>query len=90
MQFRFREWNKEENKYNLVTIMDVEDYDTMFRTLDYMATNKCECPLEYNEENLVEANCNLYIVKAVSLCVGDFRHPDEVVLPHFVVDIEEY
>ena len=90
MQFRFREWDEDENKYKLITYINVDDYDTMFRTLDYMAANNCECPLEYNEENLVEANGNAYVVKAVALCVGSYSDPEDILTPHFVVDIEEY
>lgn len=87
MQFRFRTYNKEKEKYDLITLIDVEDYDTMFKTLIFMKEHKCEYPIEVNIEGIVETFGENYDVLCVSLCV-DSDYGEEGLVPHFVVDIE--
>ena len=87
MQFRFREYNRETNKYNLITYCDIEDYDTMFKTLTFMAEHKCEYPLEVNTESIVELLGDNYDVVGVALCVSK-ETGEERLTPHFVVDVE--
>lgn len=88
MQFRFREYNEENKNYNLITYIDIEDYDTMFKTLTFMAEHKCKYPIEVNTESMVETLGDCYCVKDVSLCISK-KTGEEALIPHFVVDIKE-
>lgn len=88
MQVRFREYDEDAKKYKLIAYDEVEDYDTMFKTLTFMKEHKCEYALEVNEQNAVETEGTLYEIEQVSLCVS--RHGGEdSILPHFVVDVRE-
>lgn len=86
MQFRFREYDEEKKAYNLITYTDIEDYDTMFKTLTFMKEHNCENSIEVNTKNLVEEIGDCYYIKEVSLCLG--QGCGSQLIPHFVVDIE--
>lgn len=88
MQFRFREYNEENKEYDLITYTDIEDYDTMFKTLTFMKEHKCEYCIEINIEGIVETLGRNYKIDNVSLCVSEKRGEDALT-PHFVVDVRE-
>lgn len=88
MQFRFRVYDEENQKYNLITYTDIEDYNTMFKTLTFMVEHECKYPIELNTEDTVETVGRNYYVTNVSLCIGEDTGEDRL-LPHFVVDLEE-
>ena len=89
MQFRFREYDEEHESYKLLTYIDVEDYDTMFKTLSFMADHKCAGSVELNLESLVETMGDGYDVDRVALCIDKNYGREDSLIPHFVVDLVE-
>lgn len=86
MQFRFREWDEESQRYNLITLCNIDDYDTMFKTLTYMKEHKCEYAIELNTESVVDTAGDCYEVEQVGLCISK-EIGDDGLIPHFVVDV---
>lgn len=87
MQFRFRIYNEETKSYDLLTYIDIQDYDIMFKTLTYMSEHKCDFSIELNTESIVETLGENYNVIGVSLCISK-ETGEERLTPHFVVDLE--
>ncbi len=79
---------KNKKKYNIVTYADIEDYDTMFKTLTFMKEHKCEYCIEINTEGIIETLGDDYEIDNVSLCVSKATG-EEGLIPHFVVDVRE-
>lgn len=89
MQFRFREYNENDKSYNLITYIDVQDYDILFKTLTFMAEHECPYSVEVNTDGMVDTMGNSYCVNNVSLCVSKDTTGEDALMPHFVVDVEE-
>lgn len=90
MQFRFREYDEKTKSYELIGYVDVQDYDTMFKTLTFMKEHKCEYCIELNKNGIVDSiDCEAYRIKEVSFCFSSFKIAEEEQLaPHFTIDVE--
>lgn len=86
MIFRFRKYDTDDNKYNYVTSMDIEDFEKMYKTLTFMKEHKCLDPIEINTENAVDTLGDYYMVEDVALSVSS-EPGDEGLIPIFVVDL---
>lgn len=85
MQIRFREYNKEKDKYDLVGYTDVTDYDTAFKMLTFMREHECSFCIEVNPTGIVETEGDYYCVKNVSYCIPALG---KELISHIIVDIE--
>lgn len=93
MIFRFRKVIKEDDecKYELLGIIDVEDYNTMFKTLTFMKEHKCEYCIQENMDALISSFDNMfYEVEEVSFMFSNYKvDKDEQLVPCFLVDLKE-
>lgn len=93
MTFRFRKVVEEDNeyKYELLGTINVEDYNTMFKTLTFMKEHKCEYCIQENMDGLVWSMDNTdYEVEEVSFMFSNYKvDKDEQLVPCFLVDLKE-
>lgn len=89
MQIRFRTYDEENYKYNLIGIVNIEDYDKAFKMFDYMKTNKCTYCIEKNTEDVSETVGEMYEVEEVLFVFSENLNEEEAICPHIAVTLSE-
>ena len=85
MHIRFREYNKDTNKYKLLAYTDIPDYDVAFKMFTFMKEHECEFAISIAND-VEDINETLYNVIDVSFVAPNIG--SEILL-HIAVDLEE-